>query len=380
MNPLQHISESLIPFIGILISIQLMTLKNHRFTTYAWTYGSSTVLYALFLYLAHLQPVSVVLLFLIVVLVPLALLLSHLSVYPDLRFIVSFSLISTLTLILLFLPNLLREWFSPIVGDVADAVVCFGMLLLLCLGRPLFRRYRKLINAIESGWMLTSVATAMIYFVLLLSAAYPSPLTERTEYYPIFFCLCISALALYGVFARFLYQQKQVRDLNLRLKNEKNWHKIAYEDSLTGIGNRMAYMEHISTIERAAKHEDRVFAVMIDLNGFKKINDTHGHHFGDITLKKAANVLCETFKGENYTTFRIGGDEFAVIAKQVSSAELEEKISYLCDDRTAEEIGCSFSIGFAAANFEQNNALETAFIRADNAMYSTKPQNRADAG
>ena len=106
--------------------------------------------------------------------------------------------------------------------------------------------------------MLTSVATAMIYFVLLLSAAYPSPLTERTEYYPIFFCLCLSALALYGVFARFLYQQKQVRDLNLRLKNEKNWHKIAYEDSLTGIGNRMAYMEHISTIDRSQARGPRI--------------------------------------------------------------------------------------------------------------------------
>ena len=182
----------------------------------------------------------------------------------------------------------------------------------------------------------------------------------------------MSALALYGAFARFLYLQKQVCDLNLQLENEKNWHDIAYKDGLTGMANRMAYIERISEIERAAAPDDESYAIMIDLNGFKKINDTHGHHFGDLILQRVALRISECFAPYACEVFRIGGDEFAVIAPRLSEEILNTLLAELLDEKVHDEVGCSLSIGYAKVDFTENNAMETAFIRADSAMYRAK--------
>ena len=368
-----HIAEKLIPLITIYISIQLVTPKKNSFGIYIGMYGGSTALYALYLLLVQQDPIFPMWLYLLLVLIPSACLFSFLSIYSDFRTIVSFNLAHTLSLILLFIPYPLRLLFSsPLVGDCVLCATLVLLLVRLVFGRPLFRRYRALIAGVTIGWSVTFLATTMIYFMLLFTAAYPLPLSERSEYYPVFFCLCMSALALYGAFARFLYLQKQVCDLNLQLESEKNWHDIAYKDGLTGMANRMAYIERISEIERAAAPDDEVYAVMIDLNGFKKINDTHGHHFGDLILQKAALRISECFEAYACEVFRIGGDEFAVIATRLSEEALNTLLAELLDERVHDEVGCSLSIGYAKVDFTENNAMETAFIRADSAMYRAK--------
>lgn len=373
MTLLVHIAEKLIPLITIYISIQLITPKHNNLGVRIGMYGGPTALYALYLLLVQQDPLFPMWLYLLLVLIPSACLFSFLSVYSDFRAIVSFNLVNTLSLILLFIPYPLHLLFSsPIVGDSVLVATLVLLVLLLCFGKPLFCRYRALVAGVTIGWAVTCLATTMIYFMLLFTAAYPTPLSERSEYYPVFFCLCMSALALYGAFARFLFLQKQVCDLNVQLESEKQWHDIAYKDGLTGMANRMAYIERISEIERSAKSEDEVFAVMIDLNGFKKINDTHGHHFGDLILKRVAERIGICVSPYTCECFRIGGDEFAIIASNLSEEALGGLIAALLDERAHDEIGCSLSVGYAKVDFTENNAMETAFIRADSAMYRAK--------
>ncbi|MBQ9133788.1 MAG: GGDEF domain-containing protein [Clostridia bacterium] len=221
----------------------------------------------------------------------------------------------------------------------------------------------------------TILAVASEVVALIFAAAYPKPLIERHEYLIIYAFLSVTILCFYAVFVLML-QKKKLADLNVQLIKEKQWHKIAYNDALTGMKNRMAYIEQINELERTAKKTDLIRAVMIDIDNFKKINDTHGHYVGDLTLQNAAKLLDTVFSEENYATFRIGGDEFAVIANGVSVEALQERIACLKDSEFCLDVGCSFSIGYSTVDLEQKNAMENAFIRADSAMYEEKRKGK----
>ncbi len=109
---------------------------------------------------------------------------------------------------------------------------------------------------------------------------------------------------------------------------------------------------------------------MLDIDNFKNINDTFGHHTGDKVLKNAAVFLKTIFENDCYEVFRIGGDEFAIIAFDVTTQQLEAKLLQL--DAFEEEPLCEFSYGYALVEPSENNALENAFVRADSYMYAQK--------
>ncbi len=113
-----------------------------------------------------------------------------------------------------------------------------------------------------------------------------------------------------------------------------------------------------------------ILAVMLDVDNFKNINDTFGHHTGDKILKQAAHRIASVFDGEHYETFRIGGDEFAVIAADVTVEDLESRLAQLEVQR--EGLACSFSYGYARIDLAENNSMENAFMRADSNMYLQK--------
>ncbi len=75
-----------------------------------------------------------------------------------------------------------------------------------------------------------------------------------------------------------LFQKKKLYDLNRQLTDSFHWHKIAYVDGLTGLRNRMAYIERINELARIRSDDNSIFAVMMDIDNFKQINDNFGHH------------------------------------------------------------------------------------------------------
>jgi diguanylate cyclase (GGDEF)-like protein len=150
----------------------------------------------------------------------------------------------------------------------------------------------------------------------------------------------------------------------------------ALHDTLTGLGNRAYFSHRLDT----ALHEIRdgvVAVIMIDLNNFKEINDTLGHHTGDTILQEAATRLVDAV-GRSGTASRIGGDEFAVVLAGMTTVEeviaVTRRIISTVSEPIATEsltINLQCSLGVAVApddGLEAPNLLR----RADVAMYVAK--------
>lgn len=155
----------------------------------------------------------------------------------------------------------------------------------------------------------------------------------------------------------------------------------ALTDVLTNAGNRRALDE---LMERAVPvgEDSSIGIMMIDVDGFKEINDRLGHQAGDLYLMEFARAVKQT--GDHL--FRYGGDEFVVIAYNLELAELISKAEYirqtvekLVIPWTGQDIGTTVSIGVAMADYHIRNWDELA-RRADQALYDAKSKGRNRVG
>lgn len=149
----------------------------------------------------------------------------------------------------------------------------------------------------------------------------------------------------------------------------------AVQDSLTHLYNRGAFMEMIA---RMTEEEGAPFAfVIIDIDGFKRVNDTLGHHVGDRLLVEAANRLCAMVRKEDLVC-RLGGDEFIVCLKNIAEdGEIEKKARELCGALriSAQEEGLSVpvSASIGVAVFPRDGrSFEMLYKHADIALYHSK--------
>lgn len=161
----------------------------------------------------------------------------------------------------------------------------------------------------------------------------------------------------------------KIRILSKKIKyvDEANmWHKLAITDDLTGIHNRNAYNLYINKIKKNNKQNTR-WIILFDIDDFKIINDTKGHLAGDVVLKNVAKVLLEVFSDLHYKVFRIGGDEFSVLAKDVSENEI---IEHLISLKKRLEIDGNISLSKGYSMITNNS--EKAFKYADEMLYADK--------
>lgn len=371
-NKIGVISEVIVLIVNVLIFMRMTVLKKDTLATRMIMYIGSAIILGVFFVCTYTGLLPEALGSFVCVTIPSFTLFFILSKYKDFRFFVTFCFIDTVTMVLTFFSRMIGLMGGAIATVISGIAVCLVMLLIYFTGAPYFKRYRELMENVEGGWGTTAIATLLIYGLLIFTASYPKPLVERQEYLLPYAFLSVTILSFYVVFIRTLLQRKALSDLNAQLMQEMQWHEIAYSDGLTGLGNRMAYMEQISKVERTAEESACIYVVVIDINNFKRINDTLGHHVGDRTLKNVADQLNRIFAEECYMTFRIGGDEFAVISNGVTAEVLEEKIAALKELSMNSELECSLSVGYAKANLTQNNAMENAFVRADSIMYEEK--------
>ncbi len=174
-----------------------------------------------------------------------------------------------------------------------------------------------------------------------------------------------------------IVKKNTLNNKNIQQLEEKKWHDAAYKDGLTLLDNRRSYIEEMDIIERTSNKQTVVHAVMIDVDNFKRVNDSFGHRFGDSVLKKTADFIRQYFPSENCKAFRIGGDEFAVIVNGTTTETLGAQIEHIAKI-SMEQIGCSLSIGYARVKFGLNKAMETAFEHADRNMYLMKESKFAN--
>jgi diguanylate cyclase (GGDEF)-like protein len=177
------------------------------------------------------------------------------------------------------------------------------------------------------------------------------------------------------------------RSMRYAIERKQLEQKLAYiatHDSLTGLPNRVLLNDRLSLAITQIERKDRRLAVMmLDLDGFKNVNDTFGHGEGDELLKACAERLTSVLrKGD--TVARLGGDEFIVLLSDISSiheaAVIAARIlglfreSFVLDRRV---IDITTSIGIAVYP-EHGADIETLMKNADTAMYLVKGNGRCN--
>ena len=182
-----------------------------------------------------------------------------------------------------------------------------------------------------------------------------------------------------GLFAVWLALFHIVQGASKRLRRVAAENEYqAKHDALTGLPNREAFYVHADRAVAAASHREGGAAVMIvDLDRFKEVNDTLGHHSGDILLQQAA-VRLQAALREGDILSRLGGDEFAVLLPHVESGEVAEQVAQrLCDalEEPFELHGLTVHLEASAGialHPEHGEEIETLMQRADVAMYVAK--------
>lgn len=155
---------------------------------------------------------------------------------------------------------------------------------------------------------------------------------------------------------------------------------IADHDSLTGLPGRALFDDRLEQALRHATRYDETVAVMfLDLDGFKSVNDTHGHAAGDRLLQAVGNALRDTVRRSD-TVARIGGDEFALVCPDIhdpdnASIVAEKLLNAVRGSRIAESTPVTASIGISVYPYDGANA-ETLLADADTAMYRAKRRGK----
>lgn len=177
-----------------------------------------------------------------------------------------------------------------------------------------------------------------------------------------------------------------LRDITQKKLAEKRIQELAYSDNVTGLANRNYFEKYIAEIHAVSPTQSYTAVILLDLDNFKRLNDTRGHLEGDKVLRQMATLISSHIPAGN-VAFRLGGDEFAIILNDLprdgfradtQALELAEKIRYAIEGVvTAGEFQfkLSVSIGIAISRIHQVS-LENLLKKADIALYRAKEAGR----
>jgi diguanylate cyclase (GGDEF)-like protein len=149
-------------------------------------------------------------------------------------------------------------------------------------------------------------------------------------------------------------------------------------DGLTGLNNRRQFDSRLRALTEELHSPDRLYLLLMDVNAFKRINDTYGHYEGDRALFETASVLKRACRGENLFLARYGGDEFAMLlacAEKEKPQEIKDRIGQLFRERnetTASPYAITLSIGVGEYLPGRPRAIPALIAGADRALYKEK--------
>lgn len=173
---------------------------------------------------------------------------------------------------------------------------------------------------------------------------------------------------------------KTLRDVTEHYKLNDHLKQQAMTDELSGLLNRREFMGRGRELFES-NTTDRIHLLMMDLDHFKNINDTFGHMVGDQVIMAFGRILRNSFREEDVIG-RLGGEEFAVLLADITSAEayrkaedLRKKVSDYDQREGDQDIRVTVSIGLAK-NDEAIHSLDDLLSRADQAMYMSKEGGR----
>ena len=202
---------------------------------------------------------------------------------------------------------------------------------------------------------------------------------QRTEYTYAILIAIFFILLLILVLA-WVYQIKN--EIKKRITAEENLKHLVHHDPLTGLPNRTLFLDRLKqAIKNALRFNENIAVLFIDLDHFKEVNDSLGHHVGDILLKKVSHKLKTNIR-QSDTVARLGGDEFVIILDHFSNLNTINSIvqnimhslkePLLIEDQ---EIYVTLSLGISVYPNDGEEA-DTLMKNADAAMYKAKEDGR----
>ncbi|MEJ8303631.1 GGDEF domain-containing protein [Saccharibacillus sacchari] len=174
----------------------------------------------------------------------------------------------------------------------------------------------------------------------------------------------------------------------LMLRHLKNSNELfafmedaAHRDFLTGLHNpRAFYLAYDRHVKRAQQHGEEFGLILLDIDHFKRVNDTYGHPAGDLVLRQLGNILAACAPVDGYAA-RNGGEEFAIVIEPCEEQEVVsiaerirssvEKHAFLLEDDTRLKLTVSLGYGLSHAG-----SPKTLFRRVDDALYRAKENGR----
>jgi diguanylate cyclase (GGDEF)-like protein len=170
----------------------------------------------------------------------------------------------------------------------------------------------------------------------------------------------------------------QIQDISERKRLEERLHRLADVDSLTGIRNRRLFEEDLhSQVGRCQRYGEQAAMLMIDLDDFKKINDTYGHKIGDDMLKAVAAVLRRRVRTGDQVA-RLGGDEFGILLANATRSQVDAIAADFANVVATAKVtvgtdvlSIRASVGIALID-EQAVDDEAVLAEADRSMYAAK--------
>ena len=230
------------------------------------------------------------------------------------------------------------------------------------------------------------VAVTKSFRVLLRS---PGDVTilHRPSWWTPTHALILLAAVLTGTLAILIWvvvlRRRLQQQANLLRKSEESFRHMALHDSLTGLATRVVLQDRLlSALESAKRHQQGLALLMLDLDRFKDINDTFGHHAGYEVLRVTATRLQAAVRASD-TVVRMGGDEFIVLLPELRDPNVAEMIAAGIVESLSSpvafagrQVPITASVGIVTAFGDELDA-DSLLRYADAALYSAKARGRA---
>ncbi|MFT6735571.1 MAG: diguanylate cyclase [Polaribacter sp.] len=177
-------------------------------------------------------------------------------------------------------------------------------------------------------------------------------------------------------------QMNATEDEASRLKDDLAEQRMrAQTDQLTNLPNRYAYNERLTQeYNRWRRYRNSLTLVVGDIDLFKSVNDSHGHSFGDLVLKKIATCLHAGIRESDFVA-RFGGEEFVILLPETTLTDatramnkMRQSVSQIALENNGEKVEVTMSFGIS--EFTNDDTTKAVFERADSALYRAKEKGR----
>ncbi|MBI4808668.1 MAG: bacteriohemerythrin [Nitrosomonadales bacterium] len=174
-----------------------------------------------------------------------------------------------------------------------------------------------------------------------------------------------------------------IQDITERKQSEQQISFMAYHDKLTGLPNRALLFDRLSQSMSQAKRDGKYVALLfVDLDGFKAVNDEHGHEAGDAVLKMSAQRFLACVRAAD-TVARFGGDEFAIILGNLDAPEQARGVAEKIVQAFGQSLGfadggeCTVGASVGISIYpDHGSAMDNLLMAADRAMYESKRRGK----